>query len=182
MKSKATKTKVTPNLEVHYQGKVYDVSALPVAVGEKLPIQKQEEGVMVDVYCNNKWCIVPEVELDEMGIRKLSVNNLIHSYPPAPLPPKNESEWSVDELAFLSAFRGSSFKDRIDLFITFMYAMGGDVQDADGKFAKKLNDAYLGNELDYMMMYLYFGMDKDDKLAYLQMVHAYEIDNGGNQL
>lgn len=101
---------------------------------------------------------------------------------PVPLPPKNVDEWSVDELAFLSAFRGSSFKDRIDLFITFMYAMEGDVQDADGKFAKKLNDAYLGNELDYMMMYLYFGMDKDDKLAYLQMVHAYEIDNGGNQL
>lgn len=69
MSKKTAYTKVTPSLEFCYQGKVYDVSRLPVTVGEKLSIQEKETGVMVNVSGTDAWCDVPEVELDEMGCR-----------------------------------------------------------------------------------------------------------------
>lgn len=66
--------------------------------------------------------------------------------------------------------------------MTCVHKLEGDVQDIDGKFSQKLDDAHLDNELDYMMMYLYLGLDDDDRIPYLRIVLAYEIENEESQL
>ena len=185
MKSNPIQATVTASRKVVYQDKIYNVSHLPVMAGQKLLVKEKETGVCVFVdnaIISNKWCDVPEIKFGEPNIRKSIVDTFLHSYQSPHLPPKNQSEWIVDELAFLSAFRNSSFKDRIDLFMTLFYELGDEVDDIVNKPAQKLNDAYLGNELDYMMMCLYFGLNKYLKIEYLEIAYAYQIDNGVSPL
>lgn len=70
--------KVTPELEIRYKGKVYDVSALPVLVGQKVlvaqnPWQVGGARVCVPSEMGDDWCEVPEVVFDEMGFRESAV-------------------------------------------------------------------------------------------------------------
>lgn len=60
MSKKAKFVKVSPSLEVRYQGKVYDVSYLPVTVGQKLLIESQKAEVAVSEN-GNDWFILREV-------------------------------------------------------------------------------------------------------------------------
>lgn len=70
--------KVTPQLEVKYKGKHYDVSALPVLVGQKIlvaqnPWQVGGARVCVPSETGDDWREVPEVVFDEMGFRENAV-------------------------------------------------------------------------------------------------------------
>ncbi|WP_323843075.1 hypothetical protein [Moraxella sp. Pampa] len=60
--------KVTPGLQAIYLGKSYDVSTLPVTVGQKLLLVPFENNAMVSLN-GEGWRSVPEVELDETGCR-----------------------------------------------------------------------------------------------------------------
>ncbi|STY93081.1 DDE-type integrase/transposase/recombinase [Moraxella bovis] len=72
--------KVTPELEIRYKGKVYDVSALPVLVGQKILVAQnpwEVDGARVCVPTadgtSENWVAVPEVVFDEMGFRENAV-------------------------------------------------------------------------------------------------------------
>ncbi|WP_410472236.1 hypothetical protein ACGTJS_11925 [Faucicola mancuniensis] len=71
--------KVTPELEIRYKGKVYDVSALPVLVGQKILVAQnpwEVDGARVCVPMadgKETWVAVPEVVFDEMGFRENAV-------------------------------------------------------------------------------------------------------------
>lgn len=71
--------KVMPTLEVKYKGKLYDVSVLPVLVGQKILIAQnpwQVGGARVCVPTSadeENWVEVPEVIFDEMGFRESAV-------------------------------------------------------------------------------------------------------------
>lgn len=70
--------KVTPELEIHYKGKVYDVSALPVLVGQKVlvaqnPWEVDGARVCVPNEMGDDWREVPEVVFDEMGFRENAI-------------------------------------------------------------------------------------------------------------
>lgn len=74
-----TEAKVSPELEVKYKGKVYDVSALPVLVGQKVLVAQnpwQVGGARVcipDSAGEDDWLSVPEVIFDEMGFRENAI-------------------------------------------------------------------------------------------------------------
>lgn len=72
--------KVTPELEIRYKGKVYDVSALPVLVGQKILVAQnpwEVDGARVCVPTadgvGENWMAVPEVLFDEMGFRENAI-------------------------------------------------------------------------------------------------------------
>lgn len=72
--------KVAPELEIRYKGKVYDVSALPVLVGQKILVAQnpwEVDGARVCVPTadgvGENWVAVPEVLFDEMGFRENAV-------------------------------------------------------------------------------------------------------------
>ena len=72
--------KVTPELEIRYKGKVYDVSALPVLVEQKILVAQnpwEVDGARVCVPTadgvSENWVAVPEVLFDEMGFRENAV-------------------------------------------------------------------------------------------------------------
>ncbi|STZ09328.1 Integrase core domain [Moraxella caprae] len=72
--------KVTPELEIRYKGKVYDVSALPVLVGQKILVAQnpwEVDGARVCVPTadgvGENWVAVPEVVFDEMGFRENAI-------------------------------------------------------------------------------------------------------------
>lgn len=76
--SVAKEAKVMPELEIKYQGKRYDVSALPVLVGQKVlvaqnPWQVGGARVCMPSDMGDAWCEVPEVIFDDMGFRKTAV-------------------------------------------------------------------------------------------------------------
>lgn len=72
--------KVTPELEIRYKGKVYDVSALPVLVGQKVLVAQnpwEVDGARVCVPTadgtGENWVAVPEVVFDDMGFRENAI-------------------------------------------------------------------------------------------------------------
>lgn len=65
MKNNKAQTKVTPSLEVHYQGKVYDVSRLPVMVGQKVQFALLDSDVATVSLDGNCWLEVWEIAIDE---------------------------------------------------------------------------------------------------------------------
>lgn len=71
--------KVTPELEVKYKGRHYDVSALPVLVEQKVLVAQnpwEVDGARVCVPMadgKETWVAVPEVLFDEMGFRENAV-------------------------------------------------------------------------------------------------------------
>lgn len=70
--------KVLATLEIKYKGKLYDVSALPVEVAQKVLVAQnpwQEDSVRVCMGGEHgeMWVEVPEVVFDEMGFRQTAV-------------------------------------------------------------------------------------------------------------